>query len=103
MEQNREVISQWSESAPYWEKHREIIREMLAPVTQALIEEAQITGRSAVLDVATGPGEPALSIADLIGPEGKVMGTDAVPDMVEAARLLVARVTAGDFAMPALK
>jgi SAM-dependent methyltransferase len=84
--QNTEVISQWSESAPYWEKYREVIREMFAPVTQALIEDAQISGRLAVLDVATGPGEPALSIAELIGPEGKVVGTDAVPEMVEAAR-----------------
>lgn len=85
MQQNREVISQWSESAPYWDKHRQIIGEMFTPVTQALIEDAKITGRSAVLDVATGPGEPALSIAGLIGPEGKVVGTDAVPEMVEAA------------------
>jgi ubiquinone/menaquinone biosynthesis C-methylase UbiE len=59
---------------------------MFAPITQALIEDAEITGRRAVLDLATGPGEPALSIADLIGPEGKVVGTDAVPEMVEAAR-----------------
>lgn len=47
---------------------------------------AQISGRYAVLDIATGPGEPALSIANLLGPEGKVVGTDAVPKMVEAAR-----------------
>jgi SAM-dependent methyltransferase len=86
MQQNCEVISQWSESAPYWEKHRKIIREMFAPVTQALIEDANISGRGAVLDVATGPGEPALSIADLIGSAGKVVGTDPVPEMVEAAR-----------------
>src|SRR5436305_11634173 len=86
MQQNSEVISKWTESAPYWEKHREIIREMFAPVTQALIEDAEITGRSAVLDVAMGPGEPALSIAELIGPEGKIVGTDPIPEMVEAAR-----------------
>jgi SAM-dependent methyltransferase len=84
--QNKEVIGQWSESAPYWEKYRAVIHEMFAPVTQALIEDAGITSRSAVLDVATGPGEPALSIAELVGPEGKVVGTDAVPEMVEAAR-----------------
>jgi ubiquinone/menaquinone biosynthesis C-methylase UbiE len=84
--QNKEVIGQWSESAPYWEKYRAVIREMSAPVTQALIEDAGITSCSAVLDVATGTGEPALSIADLVGPEGKVVGTDAVPEMVEAAR-----------------
>jgi ubiquinone/menaquinone biosynthesis C-methylase UbiE len=86
MQQNTEVIKQWTESAPYWEKHRDIIRDMFAPVTQALIEDAAITGRAAVLDVATGPGEPALSIADIIGSEGKVVGTDPIPEMVEAAR-----------------
>ena len=86
MQQNKEVISQWSESAPYWEKHREIICEMFAPVTQALLEDAEIATRRAVLDVATGIGEPALTIAGLIGPEGKVVGVDAVPKMVEAAR-----------------
>jgi ubiquinone/menaquinone biosynthesis C-methylase UbiE len=86
MKQDKEVISQWSESAPYWEKHREIIREMFAPVTQALLEDAEIATGQLVLDVATGPGEPALSIADLVGPEGKVFGVDAVPEMVEAAR-----------------
>lgn len=81
-----EVIKRWSETAPYWEKHRATIREMFAPVTQALIEEAQITRGSTVLDVATGPGEPALAIAELVGSEGKVLGIDAVPEMVEAAR-----------------
>jgi ubiquinone/menaquinone biosynthesis C-methylase UbiE len=86
MQQNTEVIKHWTESAPYWEKHRDIIGEMFAPVTQALIEDAAITARAAVLDVATGPGEPALSIADLIGSEGKVVGTDPIPEMVEAAR-----------------
>jgi SAM-dependent methyltransferase len=86
MQADKEVISQWSESAPYWEKHREIIREMFAPITQALIADAEIASRRAVLDLATGPGEPALSIGELVGPEGKVVGIDAVPEMVEAAR-----------------
>jgi SAM-dependent methyltransferase len=84
--EKKEVISQWTGSAPYWEKHREIIREMFAPVTRALIADAQITSGRAVLDVATGPGEPGLSIAEQVGPEGKVVGIDAVPEMVEAAR-----------------
>jgi len=86
MQQNTEVIGQWTESARYWEKHRETLRQMFAPVTLALIEDAEIRRRCTVLDVATGPGEPALSIAELIAPEGKVVGTDAVPEMVEAAR-----------------
>jgi ubiquinone/menaquinone biosynthesis C-methylase UbiE len=51
-----------------------------------LIEDAKIAGPSTVLDVATGPGEPSLSIAELIGPKGRVIGIDPVSAMVEAAR-----------------
>lgn len=82
----QEVISRWSETAPYWEKHRAVIREMFAPISQALIEAAAIARGSAVLDVATGPGEPALAIGEFVGNEGKVLGIDPVPEMVEAAR-----------------
>ncbi len=96
MQTEQEIIRGWRDSAPFWEKHREIIRQMFAPVTQALIEEAQIEeakiegaqlGRGhTVLDIATGPGEPALTVAALVGPEGKVIGIDPAPEMVEAAR-----------------
>src|SRR5215813_7930485 len=63
MEREQAVIDRWSGAAPFWEKHRETIRQMFAPVTQALIENAWIARGQTVLDVATGPGEPALSIA----------------------------------------
>ncbi len=86
MQPDQEVISVWRDSAPFWEKHREIIRQMFAPVTQALVEDGLIGSRHAVLDIATGPGEPALTIAALVGPEGKVFGIDPAPEMVEAAR-----------------
>jgi ubiquinone/menaquinone biosynthesis C-methylase UbiE len=86
MQPGQEAINRWSGVAPFWEKHREIIHRMFAPVTQALVEDAQIGSRHAVLDIATGPGEPALSVAALVGPEGKVIGIDPVPEMVAAAR-----------------
>ncbi|MGO9516849.1 MAG: class I SAM-dependent methyltransferase [Candidatus Korobacteraceae bacterium] len=86
MQPDQEVIKRWGASAPYWEKHAEVIRQMFAPITQALVEDAQIGNRHTVLDVATGPGEPALSVAALVGPEGKVFGIDPVPEMVAAAR-----------------
>src|SRR5436190_20225545 len=62
-------IARWSGAAPFWEKYRETIRQMFVPVTQALVEDGQIGSGHAVLDIATGPGEPALSVADLVGPE----------------------------------
>src|SRR5262250_104000 len=83
---DQDVINRWSAAAPFWEKHREIIRQMFAPVTQALVEDGLIGRGHAVLDIATGPGEPALTIAALVGPEGKVFGIDPVVEMIEAAR-----------------
>ena len=86
MKPDQEVTSVWRDSAPFWEKHREIIQQMFAPVTQALVEDGLISGVHTVLDVATGPGEPALTLAALVGAEGKVLGIDPAPEMVEAAR-----------------
>src|SRR5437773_12489740 len=62
---DQEVITAWRDSAPFWEKHREIIRQMFAPVTQALVEDALISSGHTVLDVVTGPGGPALTIAEI--------------------------------------
>jgi ubiquinone/menaquinone biosynthesis C-methylase UbiE len=86
MQPDQAVMKQFSVAAPFWEKYREVIRQMFAPVTQALAEDGQISGGSAVLDIATGPGDPALSLAPVVGPEGKVFGVDPVPEMVAAAR-----------------
>jgi ubiquinone/menaquinone biosynthesis C-methylase UbiE len=86
MPADQEVVSAWRASAPFWEKHREIIRQMFAPVTQALIDDGMIGSGSTVLDVATGPGEPALTIAALVGSQGKVFGVDPAPEMVDASR-----------------
>jgi ubiquinone/menaquinone biosynthesis C-methylase UbiE len=86
MRPDEEVIKRWRGSAPFWEKHRNIIRGMFAPITQALIEDAEIGTQHSVLDVATGPGEPALSVAALACPKGKVVGVDAIHGMIAAAR-----------------
>jgi len=86
MQPDQKVISAWRASAPFWEKHREIIRQMFAPVTKALIDHGSIGSGYTVLDIATGPGEPALTIAALVGSEGEVFGVDPAPEMVDAAR-----------------
>jgi ubiquinone/menaquinone biosynthesis C-methylase UbiE len=86
MQPDQAVMKQWSVAAPFWEKYREVIRQMFAPVTQALAEDAQISSGHAVLDIATGPGDPALSLAPMVLPGGKVFGVDPVPEMIAAAR-----------------
>jgi SAM-dependent methyltransferase len=59
---------------------------MFVPVTEALIADANVTAGSNVLDVGTGGGEPALSIARFVGSGGKVYAIDPAPEMIEAAR-----------------
>jgi ubiquinone/menaquinone biosynthesis C-methylase UbiE len=86
MQPDQEVINRWDRSAPFWEKHREVIGQMLAPITPALVEDAGVCVNQTVLDVGTGPGEPALSIARLVGPEGRICGIDPSAEMVACAR-----------------
>jgi ubiquinone/menaquinone biosynthesis C-methylase UbiE len=80
-----DLLREWSESATAWRRHSATIRTMFAPLTTALIEAARISAGQSVLDVAGGPGEPSLTIAEVVGPTGSVTYTDAVAEMVAAA------------------
>jgi ubiquinone/menaquinone biosynthesis C-methylase UbiE len=59
---------------------------MYAPLTRALIEEAQVVAGKSVLDIGGGAGEPSLTIARVVGPSGHVTFTDPTAGMVKAAR-----------------
>ncbi len=83
--QSNDTLQEWRESAPHWEKHAQTIRTMFAPLTRALIEDARIVQSQSVLDVAGGPGEPSLTMAEVVGPSGSVTCTDAIAEMVSAA------------------
>jgi SAM-dependent methyltransferase len=84
--QSSDVLREWRDNAEYWREHYPTIRTMFAPLTRALIEEAGIIEGNVILDVAGGSGEPSLTIAELVGPKGSVTCTDAVADMVSAAK-----------------
>ena len=96
MQSTQENVRRWLDSAPLWEKHREVIRQMFEPVTHALVEDGEVDRGKTVLEVGTGPGEPALTIAALVGSEGSVVGIDPVPAMVEAARREADRLKRGN-------
>lgn len=85
-DQAKHILEQWSESAIYWEKHASIVRTMFAPITPALIQAAGIDQSHSVLDVAGGVGEPALTIAEIIGETGSVIFSDAISQMALAAK-----------------
>jgi len=49
--ETKQELQEWRESAPFWNKHANTIREMFAPVTRALIQDARISEGQVVLDV----------------------------------------------------
>lgn len=90
-EEQRTNVRAWSESAPYWERHAEVIRAMFEPLSDALIEAAALEPGKSALDVGAGTGEPALRIAEICGPSTRVACTDVVAEMVAAAKREVVR------------
>jgi ubiquinone/menaquinone biosynthesis C-methylase UbiE len=77
---------EWSAAAPGWKKYGKDMLKWMAPVTDQLIKSAGITSGQTVLDVATGTGQPALTISKVVGPKGKVIGVDLSPEMLEVAK-----------------
>ncbi len=72
----------WTAAADAWQKGAETPLPM-DPVTERLLVEARIGPGTRVLDLGSGAGNPALFIAERVGPEGSVLGLDLSPGMVE--------------------
>ena len=85
-ENQDKALHGWQTSARHWDKYRAVITEMFAPLTSALVEEAQIGIGQKVLDIGGGSGEPSLTIERIVGPTGSVMYTDPVAGMLESAQ-----------------
>lgn len=54
-------------------------------VTEALVDYSQPVDGMAVLDLASGTGEPAISLAARVGPEGSVVAVDQSSELLEVA------------------
>src|SRR5579872_3396650 len=83
-----------SESAPDWgnqyrlvasEKWKAKSAAMGQPVTDALVEYAQPAPGMRVIDLASGTGEPAISLASRVGEHGHVTATDLSAGLLEIA------------------
>ena len=61
------------------QRWRQLSAAMGRDVTHAIVEEAQVVPAMRVLDVASGTGEPAISIARLLAGTGSVVATDISP------------------------
>ena len=71
-----------------WRKWHAHIAHFTRGATEALLEAAQVRPGMRVLDLASGVGDPALSLAAAVGPTGHVTATDLGPGMISLAEEL---------------
>jgi SAM-dependent methyltransferase len=74
----------WAGLSAGWEKWDSVILDQLGPVGAAMIDRLNIADDHHHLDIATGTGEPGLSIARR-APKGRVVLTDLVAEMLDIA------------------
>lgn len=83
---NDDQAREWDERAGHWHKWAGPLAAMADRFNQPMIAAAAIGVEFQVLDLASGAGEPALSIARTVGPEGRVIASDIAPRMLEGLR-----------------
>jgi SAM-dependent methyltransferase len=85
-------MSENKESAPAYvfelsEEARRLEKQgqFLAPLTRRLLEDAGFSAGMKVLEVGCGAGDVTLLLAELIGPNGTIVGVDSNPAILETA------------------
>jgi enediyne biosynthesis protein CalE5 len=76
----------WSDAAVGWRRWWKTIEDGLGPVSDRLVDLAQLKRGDKVLDIATGIGEPAVTAARRVGRAGHVVAIDIAPGAIEIGR-----------------
>jgi SAM-dependent methyltransferase len=76
----------WAKAAEGWHEWQERMYPATQPVSDRLVQMAELERGDRVLDVAAGSGEPALTAARAVGAEGSVLATDISPEMLAFGR-----------------
>ena len=76
----------WDERAVAWERWEAVLMHSLAAVNPILFRALELAPGQRVLDVGCGTGDPALALAQWVGPSGRVVATDGAEAMLDVAR-----------------
>lgn len=80
----------WNKFSPGWKKWDTLFMDFMGPMGSVITDRLQLKGHERVLDIASGTGEPAFTIAARV-PGGEVVLTDLADGMLEVARENAAR------------
>src|SRR5918911_2535852 len=76
----------WDNAAAGWQSWWDTIERGAHKVSNELVELAELKPGDRVLDIATGIGEPAVTAARKVMPNGKVLAIDISPQMLAIAK-----------------
>jgi SAM-dependent methyltransferase len=74
-----------------WRTYDGMEQRLTAPVSERMLDLAELRPGMRVLDLATGRGEPAIRAAHRVGPTGAVLGVDLSEGLLQMARERAAR------------
>jgi SAM-dependent methyltransferase len=87
------VRTEWIDDATCaaWRKWHDKSVLFWSELTREMLAVSQLEPGHRVLDLASGTGDPALTVAEQVGPTGHVVVTDLAPQMLDIARENAAR------------
>lgn len=81
-----DTLRHWSAVASAWDKYRNRLFEDVRSVSKWIVEQVDPQPGQTVLELTAGPGETGFLAAARLGSTGRLISSDFVPAMVEAAR-----------------
>jgi SAM-dependent methyltransferase len=91
--------AQWEQAAEAWHRWGPTLDAWLGSATELMLDLAEVTEGSRVLDVAAGAGGQTLSAARRAGPTGSVLATDIAPAILRYAKSEAERAGLGTIAV----
>jgi 16S rRNA C967 or C1407 C5-methylase (RsmB/RsmF family) len=73
----------WGGAAAGWERRRAAMQASAAVVSTWLVDHVNPQPGQTILELAAGPGDTGLMAAELVGPSGKLISTDASEEMLD--------------------
>src|SRR5437868_2293340 len=73
-------------AAAAWAEVREPLDRQLSPLGLRAMDALSPRAGDAVVDIGCGAGQTVLQLAERVGPQGRVVGVDIAPGLLDVAR-----------------